>query len=39
MSVDEMARFLTNFDCFVICEHEGACKSSNDLEMEVANEK
>ena len=47
MTIDEMAKFLTNFDCFVLCEHEGACKSNTDcikglkkfLEMEVTDGK
>lgn len=47
MSIDEMAWYLTNFNCFKLCEHEGACKTNTDcfnglkkyLEMEVADEK
>ncbi len=27
MSIDEMAIFFTNFDCFELCKHEGTCKT------------
>lgn len=27
MSIDEMAIFFTNFDCFKLCKHEGPCKT------------
>lgn len=30
MTIEEMAEFLTDFDCFKLCEHEGACKTSTD---------
>ena len=27
MNTDELAEFLTDFDCYKSCEHEGSCKS------------
>lgn len=47
MTTDELAMYLTDFNCFELCEHEGSCKTNTDcinglkkyLEMEVADEK
>lgn len=27
MNTDELAEFLTDFDCFRCCEHDGSCKT------------
>ena len=47
LDVEKMAEFLTDFDCFKSCEHDGSCKTRSNcvsglkkyLEMEVVDEK